>query len=73
MGEDVNYFGFHKLNDQGQQKAINIQVIFENCLAFLEQEIDTSNREFSICKTKLEEACFFAKKSMAIQNKNQVF
>jgi hypothetical protein len=44
--------------------------VFEKCLADL-QEVCPESREFSITKTKLEEACFFAKKSVAIQPENQ--
>lgn len=72
VGIDPNYFGFHKLNNDGQEKAQKIQLIFENCLAELQQSIEVNGREFAICKTKLEEACFFAKKAMAVQKKNQV-
>ena len=42
--------------------------IFDETLRRLAFDYCPNNREFSIAKTKLEEACFFAKKSMAIDN-----
>ena len=75
MGEEVkpNYFGFHKLNVIGQEKARQIQAIFEAALNRLEDTVGDGQycREFSIAKTKLEEACFFTKKSMAIIKEHQ--
>jgi hypothetical protein len=70
MSEESNLFKFHKLNDKGIEKAQKIQEIFEKCLVALEQHCE-EGREFSIAKTKLEESCFFAKKSMAVSVKNR--
>jgi hypothetical protein len=63
-------FAVHILNDEGIAKANLIKSMFN---AFLDelQERCGPGREFSIVKTKLEEACFFAKKSMANQEVNQ--
>lgn len=68
-----NYFGFHKLNPLGQSKAQDIQAVYELLLAKLEYLIGDAKycREFSIAKTKLEEACFYSKKAMAIHKENQ--
>lgn len=63
-------FSVHILNEAGIEKAKNIAAVFDNAL----QELKTlcpDSREFSITKTKLEEACFFAKKSMASASDNQ--
>ena len=64
-------FEFHLLNDNGKQKAQeiadNFDVLLENLKALCSE-----GREFSIVKTKLEEACFFAKKSMAVQPENKL-
>jgi len=66
-------FEVHKLSDIGLEKAGLIRDLFDTFLTALEQLLttSTSSREFSIVKTKLEEACFFAKKSMAINLSNQ--
>lgn len=63
-------FAFHKLNQDGQNKAQEIALLFSHLLVQL-NPLCIEGRELSICKTKLEEACFFAKKSMAINLINQ--
>jgi len=63
-------FAFHKLNQQGQTKAELIGDIFEEALSRIESYVPDS-RELAIVRTKLEEACFFAKKGMAAQASNQ--
>ena len=63
-------FTFHKLNDDGIKKAEEIAASFSELLRVLRFSCP-QGREFSIVMTKLEEACFFAKKSMAIQEENQ--
>ena len=62
-------FQVHMLNKIGQTKAASIAFAFDACLARL-TELCPSGRELSIVRTKLEEACFFAKKSMASQPEN---
>lgn len=57
-------FTFHLLNETGKEKAMKIANAFDHLLDQLKQ-LCPENREFSIVKTKLEEAGFFAKKSMA--------
>jgi hypothetical protein len=66
-------FEVHMLNDEGKGHAKQIAESFNNLLQELQQEVGagTATREFSLCKTKLEEACFFAKKAMASQPRNQ--
>lgn len=70
-------FKVHMLNEQGKVKAKEIAEIFDKCLNDLENvcfgakdatNILTPTRYFSLVKTKLEEACFFAKKEMAEKN-----
>lgn len=63
-------FKVHILNDDGIQKAKDIAKLFNEFLTNLEKLCPTG-REFSIVKTKLEEASFFAKKSMAKFELNQ--
>jgi|HubBroStandDraft_3_1064219.scaffolds.fasta_scaffold403053_2 hypothetical protein len=73
-------FQFHKLNDEGQKKAIGIAEAFSELLEKLNYLATGSQvypvappncRELAIVKTKLEEACFFAKKAMAVLPENQ--
>jgi hypothetical protein len=69
-------FETHLLNAEGIAKARSIAQSFDGLLSLLEQTIGlsgTSTREFSIVKSKLEEASFYAKKSMAqlIENQKQ--
>lgn len=63
-------FQVHKLNPGGLEKAKQIAVVFDNAL---EQLLDLvpAGRNLAIVRTKLEEACFFAKKGMASERSNQ--
>lgn len=63
-------FRFHKLNAGGIQKAQEIAEAFNALLNKL-YPLCEEGRELSIVRTKLEEASFFAKKSMANSGKNQ--
>lgn len=63
-------FRTHKLSPSGFTKAIAIAKAFDTLLGTLEAYC-TNGREFAILKTKLEEACFFAKKAMAIDPANR--
>lgn len=71
--ERNEYFGVHMLNDDGINKANQIRDSFDVLLNSLSSILGKcyGEREFSLVKTKLEEACFFAKKSMAINLSNQ--
>jgi len=64
-------FEVHKLNNDGMQKANNLAAAFNDLLTKL-NTMCPQGREFSIVKTKLEEACFFAKKSLATQPENHL-
>ena len=65
-------FAVHMLNESGKTKAVAIAEAFDSLLASLVSDGGCGDgREFSICKTKLEEACFFAKKAMASKPENQ--
>jgi hypothetical protein len=63
-------FKVHILNDDGIQKAKDIAALFNELLTKI-GKLCPPGREFSIVKTKLEEASFFAKKSMAQFEVNQ--
>lgn len=63
-------FAVHMLNEAGKANAHDLRDAFDDLLNRLEQ-LCNPGREFSIVKTKLEEACFFAKKSLAVKPENQ--
>jgi len=64
-------FEVHRLNEAGMDKAKLIASHFDALLESL-KEVTPVCREMSIVKTKLEEACFFAKKSIANDPSNQL-
>lgn len=57
-------FQFHRLNEQGVEKAKAVAEDFDRLLEVLKTYVPVC-REFSIVRTKLEEAFFFAKKAIA--------
>ena len=63
-------FQVHMLNENGINRANRIAQLFDNLLMDISEYIGDS-RESAIVKTKLEEACFFAKKAMANKPENQ--
>ena len=80
-------FQVHMLNDAGKAKAAAIAVAFDECLTKLITLCappangspgagailyPQGTREMAIVRTKLEEACFFAKKAMASSPENGV-
>lgn len=64
------HFAVHRLNATGLEKAKKIQYAFDTLVAELEN-YKMDGREWAIVLTKLEEACFFVKKSMAVNLTNQ--
>ena len=67
-------FKVHMLNDEGKAKARLLAANFEDfhkSIQFLCEGPNGGARELAIVRTKLEEACFFAKKAMAMQDVNQ--
>lgn len=63
-------FEVNRLNEDGIDKAEAIALMFDSLLNDL-KDFCPEGREFSIVRTKLEEASFFAKKSMARSSVNQ--
>lgn len=63
-------FEVHMLNESGKVKAAAIALAFDECLDKLLRINPDPSREMSVARTKLEEACFFAKKAMASQSEN---
>lgn len=70
-------FVVHKLNEMGMARALGIAVNFDILLTALTVEVPgqgalcPEGRELALVRTKLEEACFFAQKSMAGRPENQ--
>lgn len=67
-------FRVHLLNEQGVEKARQLATSFDDLLDQLERLVGptgVNSREFSIVKTNLETASFYAKKAMASQPENQ--
>jgi hypothetical protein len=64
-------FQVHMLNEEGKARARDIANDFDILLQNLRANCP-EGREFSIVKTKLEEAAFFAKKAMANVKENQI-
>lgn len=62
-------FEVHILNERGRRAAKEIALKFDGLMTFLSMNLP-EGREMSIVATKLEEACFFAKKAMASQIEN---
>ena len=74
METEINeLFAFHKLNIDGQAKAVEIAKQFSALLGSLEVMLGDAakGRDFAIVKTKMQEACFFAKRAMAVVPENQ--
>lgn len=67
MADVHEAFQTHKLTRAGFEKAIQIAERFNDLLSDLTALVP-EGRELAIVKTKLEEACFFAKKGMAKKN-----
>lgn len=72
-------FSVHRLNPEGLKKAEQIAEGFDALLTNIlklatpanAQTVVTKSREVSLLRTKLEEACFFAKKAIANLPENQ--
>ena len=60
-------FKVHMLTEEGKAKARQIAEAFDDCLTRLEA-VCPDGHHLALVQTKLEEACFFAKKAMAEKN-----
>ena len=66
-------FAFHKLNDDGIEKARLFGVYYSELVDTLIKQIGNhSSPELAIAIRKLEESCFYAKKAMANNPAHQV-
>jgi hypothetical protein len=64
-------FQVHMLNEQGRLAAVALAEEFSALLEAVERLVGGGSRELAIAKTKLEEACFFAKRALAQKPENQ--
>lgn len=64
-------FQVHMLNEEGIYAAKRLAHIFESTLNLIEELTGLDGREIAIVRTKMEEACFFAKKCIANNTKYQ--
>ena len=65
-------FAFHKLNEDGQKKAVVFAEAYNQLADLLQAKIGEGSPELTLAFRKLEESCFYAKKAMAQQAKHQV-
>lgn len=63
-------FAVHMLNDEGKKQAYALAEEFSSLLSYVE-ELVPAGRERALVITKLQEACFFAKRGVAVQEKYQ--
>lgn len=66
-----NEFKVHRLNETGMAKAIHLADGFSDFLSEVEGICGADGREMAIVRTKLQEACFFAKRALAEKPENQ--
>jgi hypothetical protein len=64
-------FGVHILNEAGRGKAVEIAAAFSDCLNRVEEICEKDGRDVALVRTKLQEACFFSKRAMAVLPENQ--
>jgi hypothetical protein len=64
-------FRVHMLNDAGKEKVIRIAGTFDQLLDTL-LALCPEGRPMSLVRTKLQEACYFAKTAVAEQPENQL-
>ena len=65
-------FAFHKLNEDGQKKAVVFAEAYNQLADRLQAKSGEGSPELTLAFRKLEESCFYAKKAMAQQAKHQV-
>jgi hypothetical protein len=64
-------FQIHMLNEHGIAKATKLYEIFSTTLIAIE-EIVPAGRERALVATKLQEACFYAQRGIAVDVANQL-
>lgn len=69
--EDFKYFGPFNLNETGREKTRRMTVLFERLEQDLKELMGLHPRCNALAMTRLEEACYYAKKSVAVMPENQ--
>ena len=64
-------FQVHRLNERGMKIATSIAEAFSQLLDAVDAQVP-SGRDRSLVVTKLQEACFFAKRAIAVAPENQL-
>jgi hypothetical protein len=64
-------FKFHLLNEEGKEKATKLASLYNDLCDEVSDIIAQGSPELTIAIRKLEESCFYAKKAMAEQERNQ--
>lgn len=62
-------FKYHELNESGQARVDRVAEVFSRALDDLEATVPSCQdnaRDMALVRTKLQEACFFAKRAVAI-------
>lgn len=67
----MDEFTVHRLNDRGLQRAEAIAEAFGDLLARVDDLVEVTYERHLIVE-KLQEACFFSKRSIALEPKNQL-
>ena len=62
-------FGLHNLTNEAAKECHDVGTLFSVFLDNLET-VCPPGREFALVKTKLQEACYFAKKSIGLEPSN---
>ena len=64
-------FKVHLLNDEGIAKATALSKAFDDLLTAVNTHAPMPSRERSLVVTKLQEACFWAKRAIAVDPANE--
>lgn len=64
-------FSVHMLNEEGIKKATVLAEKFSDVLDHVETSSPGAGREVALARTALQEACFWAKRAMAMDPANQ--
>jgi hypothetical protein len=65
-------FRTYRLNEAGQQKAEYIAQAYDELLSSKLERVVPEGYQLGLCRNLLEQACFFAKKGMAMAPENRV-